>query len=306
MVVQTELPGLELVARGKVRDVYALPGSPHHLLIVTTDRISAFDVVLPTPIPEKGIVLNQISAFWFRQTQHLVPNHFLSADVADYPAPAQPHAGLLRGRSMLVRRAQRIDVECVARGYLSGSAWAEYRQSGTVCGQALPPGLRESEQLPEPLFTPATKAASGHDQNLSYAQLVGLVGAELAGRLRDLTLAVYHYAAAYARGRGIIIADTKLEFGWADGELLLIDELLTPDSSRFWEAAVYQVGAAPPSYDKQYVRDYLLASGWDREPPAPPLPPEVVERTREKYWEALRRLAGAEQPAKDQAKDAAG
>jgi phosphoribosylaminoimidazole-succinocarboxamide synthase len=279
------------------------------LLIVATDRISAFDSVLLTAIPDKGKVLNQLSAFWFRRTADLVPNHLLEDDVSRFPPELQAHGHVLSGRSMVVRRAQRIDVECVARGYISGSAWSEYRRQGTACGIRLPAGLVESQQLPEPIFTPAIKAASGHDENISFERLVGIVGQPLAERLRKTTLTVYAAAAEFARSRGIVIADTKMEFGLlagatgdgealrneqdgAAGSLLLIDELLTPDSSRFWDAGTYAPGGAPPSYDKQYVRDYLEASGWNKEPPAPALPPEVAAKTREKYVDALRRITG--------------
>ncbi len=300
---ETRLPGLSPFARGKVRDIYAVGEA--QLLIVATDRISAFDVVLPTAIPDKGRVLNQLSAFWFEQTRHLVPNHLLTADVDAFPPELRPYRALLAGRSMLVRRARRIDVECVARGYLAGSAWSEYRRQGTACGVPLPAGLVESQELPEPIFTPAIKAVAGHDENITFDRLVAIVGRPLAERLREKTLQVYRYAAALARERGIIIADTKMEFGLlaggdgatlrneqdgAEGALILIDELLTPDSSRFWDAATYRPGASPPSYDKQFVRDYLERTGWNKEPPAPELPPDVVVRTREKYLDALRRL----------------
>jgi phosphoribosylaminoimidazole-succinocarboxamide synthase len=290
---ETALPGLSLFARGKVRDLYEV--GDDRLLIVATDRISAFDVVLPTPIPDKGKVLNQLSTFWFGRTAGIVPNHLLTADGDAYPAELQGYGEVLAGRSMLVRRTRRIDVECVARGYLAGSAWSEYRHLGSACGLPLPAGLEESQVLPEPIFTPAIKAASGHDENIPYARLVELVGEGLAARLREATLAVYEAAARYAAERGIIIADTKMEFGLQpDGSLLLIDELLTPDSSRFWEGATYRPGTSPPSYDKQYVRDYLEGTGWDKEPPAPPLPPEVVAQTRRRYVDALRRLTGQE------------
>jgi phosphoribosylaminoimidazole-succinocarboxamide synthase len=290
---ETALPGLSLFARGKVRDLYEV--GDDRLLIVATDRISAFDVVLPTPIPDKGKVLNQLSTFWFGRTAGIVPNHLLTADGDAYPAELQGYAEVLAGRSMLVRRTRRIDVECVARGYLAGSAWSEYRHLGTACGLPLPTGLEESQVLPEPIFTPAIKAASGHDENIPYARLGELVGEDLAARLREATLAVYEAAARYAAERGIIIADTKMEFGLQpDGSLLLIDELLTPDSSRFWEGTTYRPGTSPPSYDKQYVRDYLEGTGWDKEPPAPPLPPEVVAQTRRRYVDALRRLTGQE------------
>jgi phosphoribosylaminoimidazole-succinocarboxamide synthase len=293
VIVQTDLPNL--LYRGKVRDTYAL-GS-EMLLMVATDRISAFDVVLPTPIPEKGVVLAKLSAFWFRKTAHILPNHLLA--MADEPEAQRlaPHviptlSPEVRRRAMLVRRARRIDIEAIVRGYLAGSAWAEYRARGTVHGQPLPPGLREGELLPEPLFTPTTKATTGHDQPLSFAQVVDMVGSSLAQRIRDIALQVYAYAHAWALGKGIIIADTKMEFGLVDGELILIDELLTPDSSRFWDAAGYAPGKALPNFDKQFVRDWLTQSGWNKEPPAPPLPPDVVEKTRQRYWEAYRRLTG--------------
>jgi phosphoribosylaminoimidazole-succinocarboxamide synthase len=293
VIVQTDLPNL--LYRGKVRDTYAL-GS-EMLLMVATDRISAFDVVLPTPIPEKGVVLAKLSAFWFRKTAHILPNHLLAT--ADEPEAQRlaPHviptlSPEVRRRAMLVRRARRIDIEAIVRGYLAGSAWAEYRARGTVHGQPLPPGLREGERLPEPLFTPTTKATTGHDQPLSFAQVVDMVGSSLAQRIRDIALQVYAYAHAWALGKGVIIADTKMEFGLVDGELILIDELLTPDSSRFWDAAGYAPGKALPNFDKQFVRDWLTQSGWNKEPPAPPLPPDVVEKTRQRYWEAYRRLTG--------------
>ena len=313
-LVETAREGLQPFARGKVRDLYAV--GEDRLLIVATDRISAFDAVLATPIPDKGKVLNQLSAFWFGRTAGIVPNHLLSIDVGDYPPDLQAHREVLAGRSMLVRRTRRVDVECVARGYLSGSAWSEYRRQGTACGIPLPAGLRESDALPEPIFTPDIKASSGHDENIPYSRLVDLVGEALAARLRETTLAVYTAAARYARDRGIIIADTKMEFGLlpqspqspqspggageplrnaqdgATGALLLIDELLTPDSSRFWEAATYAPGGAPPSYDKQYVRDYLETTGWNKEPPAPALPAAVVAQTRRRYVDAMQRLTG--------------
>jgi phosphoribosylaminoimidazole-succinocarboxamide synthase len=270
--------------RGKARDVYDLGDK---VLLVATDRLSAFDVVLPTPIPDKGAVLTQLSAFWFDKTAGLIENHMISAD----PYPDDP---ALRGRAMLCRKAQRLDVECVARGYLAGSAWVEYRRAGTIGGQPAPAGLQESAELPEPLFTPTTKAETGHDLPMSYADVEALVGRDLAARLREVTLNVYAWARAFARERGIVIADTKLELGLVDGELIVIDELLTPDSSRFWPADQYRVGQSQASFDKQYLRDYLEASGWDKELPAPELPPEVVARTAEKYREAYRRLVGAE------------
>lgn len=291
-VLQTEFP-LPVFGKGKVRDTYDLDD---RLLIVATDRISAFDSVLPTGIPGKGQVLTALSAFWFDLTKSVAPNHMLSTDPADFPFdwrgwPEEQQAQL-QGRSMLVKKAKRIDIECVARGYLAGSGWAEYKQSGTVTGIPLPQGLRESEELPEPIFTPATKAETGHDENIPFETMCDIVGSDIAERLREATLRVYKTAAEYARTRGIIIADTKLEFGLLDGELIVIDEMLTPDSSRFWEVDQYRVGESQVSLDKQYVRDWLLQSGWDREPPAPPLPDDVVSKTAEKYLEAYSRLSG--------------
>ncbi len=292
VLVETALPSAPLFHRGKVRDTYDLGD---HLLMVATDRISAFDVVLPNGIPDKGAVLTQLSAFWFQLTGDVVPNHFRclvdSTQIEGVPFPIPLD---LLGRSMLVPKARRVDVECVARGYLSGSGWQEYRETGKVCGIRLPPGLRESEELPQPIFTPATKAASGHDINISFEETVELVGAKAADVLRVRTLAVYNFARDYARERGIIIADTKLEFGWLDDELIAIDELCTPDSSRFWPADGYQPGRPQPSFDKQPVRDWLIDSGWNKEPPPPVLPPEVVEGTAERYREAFRRITGRE------------
>jgi len=292
VLVETALPNAPLFHRGKVRDTYDLGD---RLLMVATDRISAFDVVLPNGIPDKGAVLTQLSAFWFDLTGDIVPNHFLrlvdSTEIEGVPFPIPPD---LLGRSMLVPKARRVDVECVARGYLSGSGWQEYRETGKVCGIRLPPGLRESEELPEPIFTPATKAASGHDINISFEETVELVGAKAADVLRIRTLAVYRFVRDYARERGLIIADTKLEFGWLGDELTVIDELCTPDSSRFWPADGYEPGRSQPSFDKQPVRDWLIASGWNKEPPPPVLPAEVVEGTAERYREAFRRLTGRE------------
>ena len=281
--------GLPLLRRGKVRDVYDLGD---RVLLVATDRVSAFDVVLPTPIPGKGVVLTQLSAFWFEQTGHLVPNHLISADLDQMPDEVGADRAALRGRAMLGRKARRIDVECVARGYLAGSGWAEYRRQGTVGGQPAPPGLAEGAELPEALFTPTTKAESGHDEPMTFHQVERLVGPELAARLRESTLRIYAWARQFARARGILIADTKLEFGLDGDRLIVIDELLTPDSSRFWPADQHRVGASQPSFDKQYLRDFLEASGWDKRPPAPALPPEVVARTSAKYREAYRRLVG--------------
>jgi phosphoribosylaminoimidazole-succinocarboxamide synthase len=292
VLVETALPSAPLFHRGKVRDTYDLGD---RLLMVATDRISAFDVVLPNGIPDKGAVLTQLSAFWFELTGGIVPNHFLrlvdSTEIEGVPFPIPPD---LLGRSMLVPKARRVDVECVARGYLSGSGWQEYRETGKVCGIRLPPGLRESEELPEPIFTPATKAASGHDINISFEETVELVGAKAADVLRIRTLAVYRFVRDYAHERGLIIADTKLEFGWLGDELTVIDELCTPDSSRFWPADGYEPGRSQPSFDKQPVRDWLIASGWNKEPPPPVLPPEVVDGTAERYREAFRRLTGRE------------
>jgi phosphoribosylaminoimidazole-succinocarboxamide synthase len=291
VLVDSQLDGIERIGRGKVRDIYGLG---EELLIVATDRISAFDYILPTGIPDKGSVLNQLSVFWFDFLKDLTPTHFLTADVDRYPAPLTAFRDQLEGRSMLVRRAKMVDIECVARGYLAGSGWKEYRQSGTVCGIQLPPGLKESDKLPEPIFTPSTKAQTGHDENISMETVERLVGADLALRLRDLTLAIYGKAADYAAGRGVIIADTKFEFGFVGGELVLGDEVLTPDSSRFWPSESYRPGGAQPSYDKQYVRDYLESIHWNKQPPAPPLPPEVAARTSEKYRDAYRALTGRE------------
>lgn len=288
-LLQTDIPSLKLFGRGKVRDTYDLGDN---VLIVATDRISAFDSVLPTGIPGKGEVLTQMSAFWFRKTAGIQPNHMLTANFDEFPEQLQPFAEQLAGRSMLVKKAKRIDIECVVRGYLAGSGWAEYRREGTICGISLPPGLQESEKLPEPIFTPATKAESGHDVNIGMEEMQDLVGAELAAELREKTLAIYAEAERYARSKGIIIADTKMEYGLLDGQVILIDELLTPDSSRFWDVASYAAGRSQPSLDKQFVRDWLEASGWDKEPPAPPLPDDVVQKTAGKYWEAYRRLAG--------------
>ena len=289
IIIQTNLPGVELLARGKVRDVYALGD---RLLIVATDRLSAFDYVLPTGIPNKGKVLTQLSVFWFDFLGEVTPTHFLTADVDEYPEPLAGYRDQLEGRSMLVKRAQITPIECVARGYLSGSGWKDYQSTGGVCGIPLPAGMQESERLPEPIFTPATKAQSGHDENISFEAVAGQVGRELAERLRELTLGIYQRAAEYAATRGILIADTKFEFGFVDGELVLADEVLTPDSSRFWPAETYRPGGPQPSYDKQYVRDYLESIHWNKQPPAPSLPPEVAAKTSEKYKEAYRALTG--------------
>jgi phosphoribosylaminoimidazole-succinocarboxamide synthase len=285
-VFQTEIEGLRLAFRGKVRDVYDLGDA---LLIVATDRLSAFDVVLPTPIPEKGRVLSTLSRFWFERTRDLVPNHLLARRVEDV-VPAS-WVERVRARSQVVRKAKPLPIEAVVRGYIVGSGWEEYKKSGTVCGERLPAGLRQADRLPEAIFTPSTKAPIGqHDENISFARAEEMLGADLARRVRDLSLAVYRAGAAWAEKRGIIIADTKLEFGLLDGEIILIDEVLTPDSSRFWPEDEYAPGSSPPSYDKQYVRDYLTEIGWNKQPPAPALPAEVVRRTTEKYLDALRSL----------------
>ena len=289
VLLQCRLPGVSHFASGKVRDVYDLGD---RLLIVATDRISAFDCILPDGIPGKGRVLTQMSIFWFEMLRDLVPTHFLTADVDEYPEPLRPFRDQLTGRSMLVRRAQMFPVECVARGYLSGSGWKEYRQQGTICGIPLPAGLRESDRLPEPIFTPATKAQSGHDENVPLEVAAGIIGEDAARRLRDLTLAIYRKASEYAATRGIILADTKFEFGMIGGELVLGDEVLTPDSSRFWPRDEYAPGGPQKSYDKQFVRDYLETLAWNKQPPAPPLPAEVIRKTSEKYREAYERLTG--------------
>ena len=292
VLLRTDYPELELHASGKVRDVYNLNSDT--LLFVATDRISAFDYVLATGIPHKGRVLTQISLFWFDFLKDIVPNHFVTADVERYPAAIRSHAAELRGRSMMVMRAEMFPVECVARGYLSGSGWKEYKATGSVCGIKLPAGLKESDQLPEPIFTPATKATTGHDINISFEEMCKLVDPGLSRQLRDLTLRIYTKAADYARQRGIIIADTKFEFGQTAKGITLADEVLTPDSSRFWPADSYQPGKAQDSYDKQYVRDYLEEIRWNKQPPAPALPQEVAQHTSEKYLGAYRQLTGRE------------
>ncbi len=289
LLLESNLPGLELIRRGKVRDVYAVDSD--RLLIVATDRISAFDVILGSGIPDKGRVLTQISLFWF-QFLSGVPNHLITANVDEYPENLRQFRGQIEGRSMLVRRARMIDIECVARGYLSGSGWKEYQTHGAVCGISLPPGLQESDRLPSPIFTPATKAQSGHDENISFEEAAKSIGAKLAAELRDQTLRIYGSAAAYAETRGIILADTKFEFGFVDNQLVLGDEILTPDSSRFWPRASYKPGGAQPSYDKQFVRDYLESITWNKQPPGPVLPAEVIEHTANKYKEAYRVLTG--------------
>ena len=311
VVLETSLSGLTLQRRGKVRDVYDLG---EHLLIVATDRISAFDYILGSGIPDKGKVLTQLSAFWFERVTDLVPHHLVSIDVADFPASTRPHHEILRGRSMLVKKTDPLPVECVARGYLSGSGLKDYNRTSAVCGIPLPPGLRDSDRLPKTLFTPATKAETGHDENISEAEAGKIVGENTIKRLHDLTIAIYERGVEHAKTRGIIIADTKFEFGrlrssgasatqgrdpsgasasqGQDGELILIDEVLTPDSSRFWPEAEYAPGRSQPSFDKQFVRDYLERIGWNKQPPVPSLPDDVVARTREKYVEAYRRITG--------------
>jgi phosphoribosylaminoimidazole-succinocarboxamide synthase len=290
VILQTDFPDLRLLASGKVRDVYQL--DDERLLFVATDRISAFDYVLATGIPNKGRVLTQISLFWFDFLSDVVPNHVITADVERYPQALQKYADQLKGRSMIVQRAEMFPVECVVRGYISGSAWKEYQATGKVCGIALPAGLCESEAFPEPIFTPATKAVTGHDENISFARMCEILGAETSSHLRDITLRIYSKAAAYARQRGIIIADTKFEFGRTAKGITLADEVLTPDSSRFWSAAKYAPGRGQESYDKQYVRDYLEKIRWNKQPPAPALPAEVASGTSEKYLDAYFQITG--------------
>lgn len=288
-ILHLELPGVKKIKSGKVRDIFDLGD---RLLFVATDRISAFDCIMPNGIPHKGEVLTQISYFWFAQTEGFQPNHLLSRAKEPLPANLQAHAAQLSGRSMIVKKAQPLAIECVVRGYLAGSGWKEYRQSQTVCGIKLPSGLKESSELPEPIFTPATKAETGHDENISFEQAAEIVGADIAGKVRDASLRIYNFARDYARKRGIIIADTKFEFGLLDGKLILIDEVLTPDSSRFWPADQYQPGKGQPSFDKQFVRDYLETLDWNKTPPAPALPSDVVAKTEAKYLEAYERLTG--------------
>jgi phosphoribosylaminoimidazole-succinocarboxamide synthase len=291
VLTQSELPALTLHAQGKVRDIYE---AGQHLLFVASDRISAFDHILASTIPDKGKVLTQLSLFWFDFLRDVVPNHVITAHVEQYPERLREFTEQLRGRSMLVRRAKMFPVECVARGYLSGSGWKEYQQTGAVCGIKLPAGLRESERLPEPIFTPATKSTSGHDINIPFAEMAKMVGQSTADKLRDLTLRIYSLAVDHAKKRGIIIADTKFEFGLIDGNIALADEVLTPDSSRFWPAESYRPGGPQLSYDKQFVRDYLESIRWDKNPPAPALPDHIVQKTREKYIQAYRQLSGKE------------
>ena len=292
LLLQSELPGLNLVNRGKVRDIYDLGES---LLIVTTDRISAFDVVMNEGIPYKGFVLTQISRFWFEHMADIIPNHLLATETDDFPAVLQPYREQLAGRIMVVRKARPLPIECIVRGYLAGSGWKEYRAQGTVCGIPLPAGLRDGDRLPEAIFTPSTKAELGaHDENISFAQAVGLCGEEVAGQARDAALKIYDLGRRELEAKGIILADTKFEFGLVDGKLIWIDEALTPDSSRFWPRDQYCPGAAQPSFDKQFLRDYLETLDWNKQPPAPRLPEEIVRKTSEKYLEALKRITGRE------------
>lgn len=291
---ESRLAGIKLFSRGKVRDVYEVDGD--RLLIVATDRLSAFDVVMNEGIPDKGRVLTELSCFWFDHFRHDFPSHFLTAALADYPAELQPFTDQLKGRSMLVRKAKPFPIECVVRGYLAGSGWNDYRSTGAVCGIRLPAGLQESSKLDQPIFTPATKAQEGHDENISWEQTVAAIGEDAAKELRTKSVALYVKAREYAEGRGIIIADTKFEWGVSDGKIILIDEVLTPDSSRFWPKMGFQPGKAQPSFDKQFVRDYLLSVGWNKQPPPPALPPAVVEKTAEKYREAYRLLTGSALP----------
>jgi phosphoribosylaminoimidazole-succinocarboxamide synthase len=286
-MMSVDLPGVPKIRSGKVREIFDLGET---LLIVATDRISAFDCILPDPIPGKGQILTQLSVFWFQKFGQL-QNHFITADIKEFPKSLEPHSELLRGRSMLVRKAIPLPIECVVRGYLAGSGWKEYQQSGTVCGINLPPNLEQAAKLPEPIFTPATKSDSGHDENISWTRCCEILGPEKATIVRDLSLAIYSEGSFHAASRGILVADTKFEFGFRNNEILLIDECLTPDSSRFWPADSYKVGASPLSYDKQFVRDYLQTLDWNKTPPVPRLPPEVIEKTAEKYQEAFTCLA---------------
>ncbi len=293
MLLETNLP-LKLYSRGKVRDIYILDDT---LLVIATDRISAFDCVLPNGIPHKGRVLNQLSAYWFDYTKDIIENHMLSIDLEDFPPELKEYSGELEGRSMLVKKTERIDIECVVRGYLAGSGWREYQESGLVCGVELPSGLVESDKLPEPIFTPAMKSSTGHDENISQDHMAEIIGGSLAGKLKQISLRIYEKASLLAEEKGIIIADTKFEYGLLGGEVILIDEVLTPDSSRFWPVDGYERGRSQKSFDKQFVRDYLDGLGWDKKPPAPELPEDVVKKTSEKYLEAYRRLTGGDMPA---------
>lgn len=288
-VQQTDFKNLKLMRRGKVRDVYDLGDK---LLIVVTDRISAFDVIMKDPIPQKGVVLNTMASFWFDQTRHIIRNHVITTDVEKYPEPCKAYRDALQGRSMLVEKAKSLPVECIVRGYISGSGWNEYQKIGTVCGVVLPQGLKESDKLPEPIFTPTTKAEQGHDQNITFDEMCKTIGKDVAEQIRATSIKIYQFAQTLAASKGIIIADTKMEFGIKDGELILIDELLSPDSSRFWPADQYKPGDKQPSYDKQFLRDYLLAIKWDNNTAAPILPEDIIKKTGEKYREALRLITG--------------
>jgi phosphoribosylaminoimidazole-succinocarboxamide synthase len=290
-VYQTELEGVDLVSRGKVRDIYDLG---EHLLIVATDRLSAFDYILPNPIPDKGKVLNQIAEFWFLRSERICLHHVIETDVEHFPELMKPYADQLRGRSTLAQKLEMLPVECVARGYLAGSGWKEYQQNRTVCGIELPAGLKESDQLPEPIFTPATKAEEGHDENIPFEEVERMIGKDRAAEIRDMTLKLYQAGSEYAASRGILIADTKFEFGYDGDQLIIADEMLTPDSSRFWPADRYEPGKGQASFDKQFVRDYLESIGWDKQPPVPELPEEIVEGARERYLEIFRILTGRE------------
>jgi phosphoribosylaminoimidazole-succinocarboxamide synthase len=288
-VYQTELEGVPLLSRGKVRDMYDLG---EYVLIVATDRLSAFDYILPNPIPDKGKVLNQIAEFWFRRSERICLHHIIETDVAHFPDQLRPFADQLQGRSTLARKLNMLPVECVARGYLVGSGWKEYQAQGSVCGIKLPSGLKESDKLPETIFTPATKAEEGHDENISFAEVEGMIGKERAAEVRDMTLRLYEASSTYALGKGIIIADTKFEFGYDEEQLIIADEMLTPDSSRFWPAKLYEPGKSQPSFDKQFVRDWLESTGWNKQPPVPELPNEIVQGTRDRYMEIFRILTG--------------
>ncbi|UCD14793.1 MAG: phosphoribosylaminoimidazolesuccinocarboxamide synthase [Candidatus Omnitrophota bacterium] len=289
MINKTDLRGVKLFKKGKVRDVYQLDDK---LLIVATDRISCFDVVLGTPIPDKGKILTKISLFWFSFLKEVVENHLVSADIGGLPSCLHKYEGILRDRFMIVKKCEVVPFECVVRGYISGSGWKEYKTGNSICGQRLPPGLRESQKLEQPLFTPATKAEAGHDENVSFQYMKDKIGAELADKIKNISFAIYEKAALYAQGKGIIIADTKFEFGIYNGKVILVDEVLTPDSSRFWPKDDFAVGRPQASFDKQFVRDYLESTGWNKQPPAPSLPSEIVDKTKEKYREVLRLLAG--------------
>ena len=290
-IKETEFSELKLLKRGKVRDMYDLGDS---LLMIATDRLSAFDVVMPDPIPDKGIILTQISLFWFEMMQSMVANHVIISDVDEFPSICQPYADVLRGRSIVIKKAEPLPVECVVRGYISGSGWKSYQESGSICGIQLPEDLQESDRLPEPIFTPATKAEIGdHDINIDFAEMTNIIGSELAQKVKTLSLEIYQKGAEFAAERGIIIADTKFEFGKVDDDVILIDEVLTPDSSRFWPQETYLPGGAQKSYDKQYLRDYLLTLDWDKTPPGPSLPDEVIQKTRQKYLDALTQLTGS-------------